>query len=98
MNTTSVVFDCLKLDNQTKEGITFFIMIYQYDASNEVCPLPLVKLRVMLKKMGTGDKCHFFIKDNGSKSDIPKLLTKLNHQFVARDIAGDIQELIITIR
>lgn len=73
-------------------------MIYHYDATDEVCPLPLVKLRVMLKKMESGDECHLLIKDKGSISDIPRLLDKLNHHYTARFMNSDIQELIIIIR
>ena len=73
-------------------------MNYQYDASEEACPLPLVKLRVMLKKMNVGDSCHLLIKDSGSKSDIPKLLDKLNHTYTSTVNEQGILELIITVR
>ncbi|REL29390.1 sulfurtransferase TusA family protein [Thalassotalea euphylliae] len=73
-------------------------MNYQYDASGEVCPLPLVKLRVLLKKMKIGDSCRLLIKDTGSKSDIPKLLDKLNYPYTSSIIDDGIQELNIRIR
>ena len=73
-------------------------MHYQYDASGEVCPLPLVKLRVLLKKMSAGDSCRLLIKDTGSKSDIPKLLDKLNYSYTSCIIDDGIQELNIRIR
>ena len=56
-------------------------MIYQYDARADKCPLPLVKLRVMLKKMADGDSCIIWIADAGSKSDIPKLLDKYQYSY-----------------
>lgn len=93
-----IVFDCRKLDNQTKELFSKNIMNYKYDASSEQCPLPLVKLRVILKKMTAGDTCSFRIKDNGSKSDIPRLLDKLQCCYtVSVDEAG-VEELFITYR
>ncbi|NMP32479.1 sulfurtransferase TusA family protein [Thalassotalea sp. M1531] len=71
---------------------------YQYDATKEACPLPLVKLRVMLKKMKTGESCRLLLKDTGSKSDIPRLLDKLGHSYTSQVGDDSIQEFIITIR
>ncbi|MFD2166913.1 sulfurtransferase TusA family protein [Thalassotalea euphylliae] len=73
-------------------------MKYEYDASGEKCPLPLVKLRVMLKKMKAGDCCQLLLTDSGSKSDIPKFLQKLGHHVVIKERDNDVQELIIQIR
>lgn len=56
-------------------------MIYEYDARNDKCPLPLVKLRVILKKMTDNDRCILLIADSGSKSDIPKLLDKYEYPY-----------------
>jgi len=51
-------------------------MIYEYDASKDQCPLPLVKVRLILKKMQQNDCCIVKLADQGSKSDIPKYLDK----------------------
>lgn len=56
-------------------------MIFEYDASDEKCPLPLVNLRLLLKKMQKGDLCILTIADKGSTEDIPKLLNKLDYRF-----------------
>ncbi len=56
-------------------------MIFHYDATQEKCPLPLVNLRLLLKKMQAGDQCVLRVQDIGSKDDIPKLLTKLGYGF-----------------
>jgi TusA-related sulfurtransferase len=56
-------------------------MQYQYDASNDVCPLPLVKLRCLLKKMVVGDTCLIKLFDKGSKQNIPKFLHKQGYNF-----------------
>ncbi|REL26734.1 sulfurtransferase TusA family protein [Thalassotalea euphylliae] len=73
-------------------------MNYHYDACDEVCPLPLVKLRVLLKKMKFGDSCRLLIKDTGSKSDIPRLLDKLNYPYTSSVDDNGIQELNIRVR
>ena len=56
-------------------------MIFEYDASDEKCPLPLVNLRLRLKQMQKGDLCIFTIADKGSIEDIPKLLIKLGYSY-----------------
>lgn len=70
-------------------------MIFQYDASAEKCPLPLVNLRLILNKMTINDVCVIKICDVGSKESIPKLLTKLGYHFHQSLI--DINTLEITI-
>ncbi|MBL0711269.1 MAG: sulfurtransferase TusA family protein [Colwellia sp.] len=71
-------------------------MILHYDASKEKCPLPLVNLRLLLKKMQKNDTCIIKIKDNGSKEDIPKLLTKLGYKHSLVTIETNIIEITIT--
>jgi TusA-related sulfurtransferase len=56
-------------------------MIFEYDASDEKCPLPLVNLRLCLKQMQKGDLCVLTIADTGSIKDIPKLLSKLGYRY-----------------
>jgi len=73
-------------------------MIYKYDASTEQCPLPLVRLRVILKKMTGDDSCLFRMQDSGSKSDIPKLLDKLQYPYTSSIDESGIQELYISNR
>ena len=59
-------------------------MQYEYDATGEKCPLPLVKTRLILKKMQADDSCVLRIADSGSKIDIPKLLSKQGYPFIQR--------------
>lgn len=61
-------------------------MLFQYDASKEKCPLPLVNLRLLLKKMKNKDVCVLRISDPGSKDNIPKLLTKLGYRYCQNTI------------
>jgi TusA-related sulfurtransferase len=56
-------------------------MIYKYDGTGEKCPVPLVKMRLLLKKMQDGDQCIITIDDIGSINDIPKLLDKQGYSY-----------------
>ena len=71
-------------------------MIFQYDASKEKCPLPLVNLRLILKKMQAGDVCVLMVRDSGSKDDIPKLLRKLGYCFNQSIIDNGVVEITIS--
>jgi len=70
-------------------------MIFQYDASKEKCPLPLVNLRLILKKMGQEDSCILKISDKGSVTDIPKLLKKLGLYYHQSCIDNNVVKIII---
>jgi TusA-related sulfurtransferase len=71
-------------------------MNFQYDASQEKCPLPLVNLRLILKKMNKSDVCVFRIRDLGSKENIPKLLSKLGYSYNQSPIDNNVVEITIT--
>ncbi len=71
-------------------------MIFQYDASQEKCPLPLVNLRLLLKKMQSDDICVIKITDRGSIEDIPKLLVKLGYKHTLIAIDENVVEVTIT--
>lgn len=70
-------------------------MNIHYDGTNEKCPVPLVKLRVMLKKMNKGDTCTVKVNDQGSKQDIPKWLTSRDYEYSAEQIDDNTLELLI---
>lgn len=70
-------------------------MLYQYDATQDKCPLPLVKMRVMLKKMQQQDACMIRIADKGSKKDIPNLLNKQGYSYTIKQINDTVVELHI---
>ncbi len=72
-------------------------MLYEYDARHDKCPLPLVKTRVLLKKMQAGDSCLVKICDQGSIRDIPKLLIKQGYSFSKNKIDCNTVELLISI-
>jgi len=61
-------------------------MIYKYDGRGMKCPVPLVNLRFLLKKMHDGDQCIITIDDMGSLNDIPKLLEKQGYFYQAHTI------------
>jgi len=71
-------------------------MMYEYDARNEKCPLPLVKMRLMLKKMQEKDTCLLIIADQGSKTDIPKYLLSKGFHYTQQQISSVLVELRIT--
>ena len=70
-------------------------MLYEYDATAEKCPLPLVKMRVILKKMQQGDSFLLKISDTSSIKDIPNYLSKQGYHFSKQNISGDIVHLLI---
>ena len=70
-------------------------MIYKYDGSREKCPVPLVNLRLLLKKMHQGDQCIITINDTGSINDIPKLLAKQGYCYREQVIENGIVEITI---
>lgn len=74
------------------------MMLYEYDASHDKCPLPLVKTRVLLKKMDKGDCCLLTLKDKGSLQDIPKLLSKLGYTFSEKKLVSGVVEILIKNR
>lgn len=72
-------------------------MIYRYDGSNEKCPVPLVQMRLLLKKMNVEDTCIIIFKDKGSTVDIPKYLTDKGYYFTSHKHDDGRIELHITI-
>lgn len=73
-------------------------MLYEYDATQEQCPLPLVNMRVILRKMDTHDTCLIKIADKGSKKDIPKFLSNAGYSYTHKIFDNGIVELIIQNR
>lgn len=73
-------------------------MEHIYDATLEKCPLPLVKLRQLLKKMVPGDSCIIQISDSGSKQDIPKLLNQYGYHYQESILNNTVIQLNISYR
>jgi len=69
-------------------------MIHQYNGCEEKCPVPLIKTRLLLKKMQANDSCIIYLCDEGSITDIPKLLTKLGYNY-CQSINDHIVKIII---
>ncbi|KGJ87385.1 sulfurtransferase TusA family protein [Colwellia psychrerythraea] len=72
-------------------------MIYKYDGRGEKCPVPLVNLRLLLKKMHPNDECIITIDDLGSITDIPKLLTKQGYHYREQNTVNGIVEISIKV-
>ena len=70
-------------------------MIYKYDGRGEKCPVPLVNLRLLLKKMQKSDQCIIIIDDTGSIKDIPKLLDKQGYFYREQVIDNGIVEISV---
>ena len=65
------------------------------DLTNFRCPLPLVKTKLALKNLSTGDKLSLLLSDHNSRQDVPKYLIKEGY-FVQEVINnGKILELIV---
>ncbi|MEZ9822822.1 sulfurtransferase TusA family protein [Shewanella sp. 10N.286.45.A1] len=43
------------------------------------CPLPLVKVKLALKQIDTGEKLRVLLSDPGSKQDVPRFLKKVGY-------------------
>jgi len=71
-------------------------MLHEYDATQDKCPLPLVKMRMILKKMQHDDICVIRISDKGSLKDIPIYLTKTGYIYTQRII--DITSVELSIK
>lgn len=72
-------------------------MIYRYDGTKARCPVPLVQMRLLLKKMDVADSCIIILKDSGSLKDIPKYLTAKGYYFTSITYDDGRIELHITI-
>ncbi|GAA5134278.1 sulfurtransferase TusA family protein [Thalassotalea piscium] len=70
-------------------------MIYQYNGVEDKCPLPLVKMRVILNKMKKDDICIMQISDKGSLTDIPNYLTQKGYHFSQQQLSNSVIELHI---
>ncbi|MCK8046502.1 MULTISPECIES: sulfurtransferase TusA family protein [Shewanella] len=47
------------------------------DLTSYRCPLPLVKVKMALKQLSTGDSVHVLLSDPGSRQDVPRYLKKI---------------------
>ncbi len=75
--------------------VAWVYMIYKYDGSGQKCPVPLVNMRLLLKKMQKGDQCIITIDDLGSLNDIPKLLDKQGYFYRKRAMENSMVEITI---
>ncbi|SET58320.1 sulfurtransferase TusA family protein [Thalassotalea agarivorans] len=73
-----------------------YAMEYRYDGTQEKCPLPLVKTRVILNKMAQGDRCWVLLSDGGSKSDIPRYLKRKQIPHTITTLENNNIEIVIT--
>ena len=69
--------------------------VFEYDATQDTCPVPLVKMRLMLKKMVVKDILILKIADSGSKKDIPRYLSNKQYHYVTKNISLNVNEITI---
>jgi TusA-related sulfurtransferase len=43
------------------------------------CPVPLVRVKLALKSMSSGETLHILLSDSGSRRDVPLFLKKQGH-------------------
>ncbi|ABO23708.1 sulfurtransferase TusA family protein [Shewanella loihica] len=65
------------------------------DLTHYRCPLALVKLKMALKQLPSGDVLRVQLKDSGSRQDVPRFLEKANWQYV--EIQNDAEILVLSI-
>lgn len=70
-------------------------MIYTYDGTGEKCPVPLIQLRLLLKKMNAGDQCILILTDIGSQQDIPKLLKQKGYAYIMETLNENTVEMTV---
>lgn len=62
----------------------------QVDATNLKCPMPLLKTKLALADIDTGQYLIVLASDQGSLSDIPKYLARAGHKLVKQEKNGDV--------
>ncbi|WP_320820686.1 sulfurtransferase TusA family protein [Thalassolituus sp.] len=61
----------------------------QLDASELMCPMPLLKTKVALRDLALGEVLHVIATDSGSWRDIPRFLQLSAHELLAAtDVDG----------
>lgn len=69
----------MKITSQTNESTLF------YDLTGLKCPLPVLKTRVKLKSLASGDHLHIRSTDPMSIIDIPHFCSQNGHELVEQD-------------
>jgi TusA-related sulfurtransferase len=64
-------------------------MIYKYDGCGFKCPIPLIKVRLLLKNMLATDQCLITLDDSGSIKDIPRYLQKKGYVFIIKKLTNN---------
>lgn len=72
--------------------------VLQYDGRKDICPVPLITTKLMLRKLQIGQSLQLFLQDPGSTRDIPNWLTRQNIEFITIDNGEKGIELTITKR
>jgi TusA-related sulfurtransferase len=65
------------------------------DAKGLSCPLPVVKARLEMEKLGTGDVLQVIATDPGSVSDFENWSKMSGHELLSSDEAGGVYTYLI---
>lgn len=65
------------------------------DARGLQCPMPLLKAKLALNQMKTGELLEVLASDAGSARDIPAFLKLSSHRLVNFELAGDTYHFLI---
>lgn len=60
------------------------------DATGLACPLPLLKLKLSLKSLNTGDILELITTDAGSKKDVPIFCDLSEHELIEQSEKNEI--------
>ena len=62
----------------------------QLDLRNEICPLPLIKVKLWLKKAAIGQAITVIVSDTGSRQDIPRYLIAIGQDVTMEEDKGEL--------
>ncbi|MCL1144604.1 sulfurtransferase TusA family protein [Shewanella marinintestina] len=60
------------------------------------CPLPLVKVKLALKQLSSGDSINVVLSDPGSRQDVPRYLKKIGLSHTVQEDTTSILSIIVT--
>ena len=71
------------------------IMRYDLDATDLLCPLPVLKARKRLQPLSAGDLLEMRANDPAAIVDVPHFCAEAGHALVATREDGDVQVYVI---
>lgn len=72
-------------------------MQFNLDTSKQICPIPLLKLKLVMRQCQVGDRIIQLVSDKSSVKDIPAWLNKKGHLVTVSQVSNNLFELTIKI-